>query len=293
METVLLPPSTDRMIDPLDNLYATQVVDSVTSSFKKIAPFWPLKNLIAVNPLQGFEELPIEEALALGHAYFQQPTLPEPMEAINRQTIKWLSVYVDDGQATLPMPMRHLGLFAAWRQLAIHDKSLYGQDMSKRQWLANLPEQPAQALRESLFQLGVPTDEQEEFLTLMLTTLPGWASYIRYRTDWAGLDAHHPHPVTQVDYLALRVIITALLWPEARTLLTWHQRVLENAPSGGNQLAQLQQAERTFRVPLLKQLAAQSLPGPHVPDAQFVFCIDVRSEPFRRALEATGDYQTL
>ncbi|WP_080057968.1 DUF2309 domain-containing protein [Spirosoma aerolatum] len=293
METVLLPPSTDPMIDPIDNLYATQVVDSVTSSFKKIAPFWPLKNLIAVNPLQGFEELPIEEALAQGKAYFQQPTLPEPIEAINRQTIKWLTVYADDGQATLPMPMRHLGLFAAWRQLAIHDKSLYDQDTSKRQWLANLPEQPVQALRESLFQLGITNDEHEQFLTLMLTTLPGWASYIRYRTDWAGLDAHHPHPVTQVDYLALRVIITALLWPEARTLLTWHQQVLENTASGGNQLAQLQQAERTFRLPLLKQLAAQSLPGPHVPDAQFVFCIDVRSEPFRRALEATGDYQTL
>lgn len=39
------------------------------ASFKKIAPFWPLKNLIAVNPLQGLEDLPIEEALATGAAY--------------------------------------------------------------------------------------------------------------------------------------------------------------------------------------------------------------------------------
>ena len=39
--------------------------DLVKNSFTKIAPFWPLKNLIAVNPLQGLEDLPIEEALRL------------------------------------------------------------------------------------------------------------------------------------------------------------------------------------------------------------------------------------
>ncbi|GAB4033382.1 DUF2309 domain-containing protein [Spirosoma gilvum] len=293
METNLLTPPSKTAMAPLENQITDQLGEQVARSFQKIAPFWPLKNLIAVNPLQGFEELPIEEALALGCAYFQQATLPHGMDAVNQQTIKWLALFFDEGQATIPMPMRQQGLYAAWRQLALHDACLHGQDARKQQVLARLTEDPAQALLASLRELAIQPGEQETFLTLMLTTLPGWASFIRYRTDWAGLDAHHPHPVTQLEYLALRVTIARLLWPQARTLLAWHQQVLKQAQASHNPLEPLQQAERAFRQPLLAQLAAQTLPPKRVPKAQFVFCIDVRSEPFRRALEATGDYQTL
>ncbi len=64
----------------------------VSESFKVIAPFWPLKNLIAVNPLQGLEDLPIEEALNTAARYFEQIDIPKKMVAINRETIKWLQV---------------------------------------------------------------------------------------------------------------------------------------------------------------------------------------------------------
>ncbi|WP_278025348.1 putative inorganic carbon transporter subunit DabA [Legionella yabuuchiae] len=37
----------------------------------------------------------------------------------------------------------------------------------------------------------------------------------------------------------------------------------------------------------------KTTPNLNRPDAQFVFCIDVRSEPFRRAIEAQGNYETL
>ncbi|MBC7570097.1 MAG: DUF2309 domain-containing protein [Spirosoma sp.] len=281
------------IVQQAEHLDTAQLSDQVAHSFKTIAPFWPLKNLIAVNPLQGLEELPVEEAMLLGSTYFQQASLPGPMEAVNRQTIKWIQAYVDDGQATLPMPLRHAGLYTAWRQLAIHDTDLHDNNKQKQEWLTTLPENPEQAIREYLLQLGITTDEHTQFLTLLLTTLPGWASYIRYRTDWAGLDTDHPHPVTQIEYLALRLIITRLLWPEAKALLTWHQQALEQAQSEPNALDQIQQAESSYRLPLLQQLAAQPLEEPRTPEAQLVFCIDVRSESFRRAVETTGDYQTL
>jgi uncharacterized protein len=267
--------------------------DLAKASFEKIAPFWPLKNLIAVNPLQGLEDLPIEEALAIGAAYFEQPSLPQEMEAVNRETIKWLQAFFDGGQATIPMPLRQEGLYAAWRTLAVYDERLHGKEAQKQEWLRALPETAEQAIAECLIGFGITKEEREEFLTLLLTTLPGWAAYVKYRTQWAGLDARHPHPVTQADYLAIRIIITNLLWPKAKTLIAWHAQAVQKAKTAPCPLAHVQTAEKNYRLPLLKKLAAQPLQKPHAPDAQLVFCIDVRSEPFRKALEATGDYQTL
>ncbi|MEZ0540471.1 DUF2309 domain-containing protein [Fibrella arboris] len=293
VDTAVSIEANDQHLSPAANLGTVRVADLVAQSFKTIAPFWPLKNLIAVNPLQGFEDLPFEEALPLGRAYFQQASLPEPMEAINRQTIKWLQAYFDDGQATLSMPLRQNGLYAAWRQLARYDTDLHGNDKQKQEALTTLPENPVQAIQMYLLHADIAPAKQGQFLTLLLTTLPGWAAYIRYRTDWAGLDASHPHPVTQLEYLAMRLIITQLHWPDAKALLSWHQAALEQARSKPDVLANIQQTENTYRLPLLEQLAAQPLTDTHPPDAQLVFCIDVRSEPFRRALEATGNYQTL
>ena len=88
----------------------THIPAMVRASFATIAPCWPLQNVMAVNPLQGLEAMPIEEALQRGAAYFQQAELPPGMDAVNRETIKWMQAFCDDGQAILPMPHRKKGL---------------------------------------------------------------------------------------------------------------------------------------------------------------------------------------
>ncbi len=290
MQTILLAQQEKNSKPILNNLAAINIPPLVKGSFNIIAPFWPLKNLIAVNPLQGLEDMPIEEALKTGSAYFQQRELPKNMETVNRQTIKWLQVYFDQGQATLAMPLRRAGLYAAWRKLAIYDVKLHDNDDQKKKWLKLLPNTAEQAIVECLLNLDIGHEDREIFLKLLLTSLPGWSSYIKYRTEWAGLDFADQHPVTQADYLAIRLIITSLLWPEAKALLEWHKKA--QAETKINPLEQIQKTENNYRLALLEKLSAQPLQALHTPEAQWVFCIDVRSEPFRRALEAAGDYQT-
>lgn len=283
--------------DPLGpDLQANRLRKAIDASWAAIAPFWPLRSLVAVNPLQGLEDLPFEQALVEAAAWFQQRELPEPMDAVNRETIKWCQAFFDDGQATIGMPLRHRGLYGAWRALALFDRRLHGGDADKRDWLAALPADPERAIGAALQSLNVPPEHQTRFMMLLLTTLPGWAAHVRYRTDWADTASHHPNPVSGAEYLALRLAITAVLWPGAKSLLGWHLAAREAARNQSGPLPEIEQLESHYRRGLLQSLSGRArspAPLPTRPRAQMVFCIDVRSEPFRRALEEAGDYETL
>lgn len=291
IKTDLLDPMTKHMTAAIDS----QSIDTaLTNSWKKIAPFWPLKNLIAVNPIAGFEDLRFEEGLKQAAAYFQQKEIPKGMEQVNRETIKWLQAFFDQGQSTIQMPLRENGLLKSVLSLLRFDKQIHKGDHTKIQWLAQMPAQPETLIIENtLSYLGIHPSEHELFLTLMLTTLPGWAAYIQYRTNWADTaDAQHPHPVTQAAYLALRLILTCLVWPAAKELLDWHRKAREQADTtityntvAGNEAA--------YQKQLLQALGrVEKPPSGTRAEAQLVFCIDVRSEPFRKALEAKGGYET-
>jgi uncharacterized protein len=259
----------------------------------KISAFWPLRNLIAVNPLQGLEYLPFDQALVEGAAYFQQENLPEGIKAVNRETIKWCQAFFDAGQATISMPLRDQGLYHSWRQLARWDSQLHQNDFEKKNLLETLPELPEDAILESLIKLRIPEEQAPQFLTLLLTTLPGWSSHIQYHTQWSN--EQKSHPITHLDYLAIRIVITSLLWSDAIELITWYNHGKAQAQIKQASLKTILENERVYRSALVKQLTFKT-PTSNLqrasPLAQVVFCIDVRSEPFRRALEAQGHYET-
>lgn len=275
----------------------SEVEKALEVSWANLAPFWPLKNLIAVNPLQGFIEQPFEESLDKAVGDLRRSDLPEPMLAVNRETIKWCQVFLDDGQAVVAMPNRELGLWHSWKRLAQYDNRIVKSGSAEYTWLSNLPDDPESAIALCLDRLGVRPNRDADFLTLMLTTLPGWAAYIKYRIAWAGETDDNPNPVSGADYMALRLALSCLMWPDANALLGWQQTQIPEAEwFSRSAMERISQAEKNYQGPLLEKLLAASLkyPNPkHSPDAQLVFCIDVRSEPIRRSIEKQGDYETL
>ncbi|ETZ07604.1 hypothetical protein P618_200205 [Holospora obtusa F1] len=262
-------------------------------SWEVIAPFWPLKHFVAVNPLKGFEHLPIEQALMKGAVFFQQDKVPDSLEEINRQTMKWLQVFFDEGQATICMPLRHKGLFFSWKQLVYYDVHLHKGDIEKKNWILNLPNDPKKVILDCLLKLNISNEQCELFFTLMLTTLHGWASYIKYCARWKKEETKFFYKDLEIEYMAMRLATTYILWEEANNLIQWYHEIENLEEKKTSPLHALQDAEKKYLVPLLKQFSSQSFDkSTSAAWAQLIFCMDVRSESFRKALEQTGQYET-
>lgn len=254
-----------------------------------ISPVWPLKTIIACNPLQGLEDLPFETAVAQGDSLFRQTDPSPELASVNRQLIKWCVTFLDEGQATWVMPNRKKGFYQAWKQLVAFDKQVHQGKKADKQWLASLPDNAADAVALSLDRLQVAPDAQEAFLKIALTQLPGWSGYVKWREG----NQPGPNPMTLVDFLAVRLAVTCCLWPQAA-----HQPapVLPARQHLDKAIATLKHNELAYQTQLINQLLPRLRvvnPLRQRPDAQLVFCIDVRSEPFRRCIEARGDYETL
>ncbi len=265
----------------------------INTCFKQIAPFWPLKNLIAVNPLQGFEDLPIEEALKIGSDLFEKKDIPSEVKEINQHTIKWLQIYFDEGQATITMPLKENGLYTAWKQLVTHDITIHHKNKKKIEWIYNLPDNPEECINNIIKELAIESANLNIFFTLILTTLPGWASYIKYQSEWKGLQNVYATKTLQIDYFAVRLAITYLIWPEANNFIDWYQNNFHSKTKLNSYIDKIEKAENQYHPALLKKIVEnKSTNIPESPKAQFVFCIDVRSEPFRQAIESVGNYHT-
>jgi len=215
--------------------------------------------------------------------------------------------HFDDGQAAWTSN-RELGLYAAWRSHALSDRSpsLMMGCPDLRPLVRELPESPREVIDEALDELGVSAEAFAEYLTALLLDINGWAAwcaYLRWQARLAGAD---DDAVEQL--LAVRIAWELLLFrsgdQEARDARArrWAAQVRawprEEGSSGEDERLDwvLQLAtEIGFQQHLVEGLRGTT-PDAAVaaPTAQVVFCIDVRSEPFRRALEtASPTVQTL
>ncbi len=210
-------------------------------------------------------------------------------QQVLRHITLWCGVHVPHSGIKWGASQANLGLYASWREAAQVDRSLEIAGLSGwRAWVKGLPEDANSAIATMLNHLDVTGGERETYLYHLLAGVSGWASYMR-RADWqagnedggavaellairicadVGVAQLAPHPAPGLT----RLVTTTSVEDEAVRVI--FQEALEDSYA--------RRVVARLSAPVRDQFAER-------PAVQAVFCIDVRSEPLRRHLEAQNE----
>jgi uncharacterized protein YbcC (UPF0753/DUF2309 family) len=334
----------------------------IDAACARIAPLWPLKHFIAVNPFFGLSDLSFQEAsdtlarITGNNLYMPRNFYREQLASgrISREDLRqaiarcgsqldmaivewtlaaeaprprlgmapvsevlervegglWSSFvterislhcasYFDLGQAIVTMPWRGLSLYNSWRKAAAIDRSPAMMGLQQfRSEISRLPADPRTAIAWAVAQLDVPDAGVERYLHASLLSIGGWAAWARYLRWQAELTGGRDDSI--VDLLGIRLMWDVLLFKEKRSdalVARWREMLAASMrpPSARRQAAaeidriMLNAMEIGFQRTVIAGLKSSPRSVSRTrPAAQAVFCIDVRSEVFRRSLETVA-----
>lgn len=206
-----------------------------------------------------------------------------------------LASWFDEDQADW-RPQHDGDLFSAWR----NDPATAHTVRSRRgtAWtrvaLQDLPAEPLAAIAAVLDHLHIPEHGRPDYLTAALSSVNGWAAWCAFLRWQARLDGADDDTI--VHLLALRLawewLLAASLDPDEVDLwaMTWgdtDQHVTRAAAARRVDWLLQGALERTYQDTIATGLRTASPTG-GAAAVEAVFCIDVRSEVIRRALESTA-----
>lgn len=205
----------------------------------------------------------------------------------------FLGPLMDQGQALWPAA-RGRGLYDAWRAFAMHD--LVPEIAGLAGFAAHVaaaPDEAWMAVAQACDRIGIGPEAAACYFHALLHRTGGWGHFARHRLWEAERRGESDDSAT--DLLALCLVweealaahagpALAPLWAEARA--AWAAPVVPSREQLIDAVLQ-EAAERAHQRGLAATLAAPA-PAPSAarPKLQAAFCIDVRSEVFRRALES-------
>jgi len=220
----------------------------------------------------------------------------------------WAASYFDNGQAIWTAANQNVSPFNSWKEEAQVNLSPEVAGLKGfRKIIKSLPDNPLEAAEFALGKLAVPEAGLELYLHTLLLRLGGWAAYVA-RLDWdnelyGGKDGKLIEFLAVLicwEYALLQCLSNAQLlseWADATKMLTKTngQRELNAALE---QKLILQEsfdlAEQESIIQKFKGSVVPSKVNKGQAKAQAIFCIDVRSEVYRRNLElADAEIETL
>lgn len=217
---------------------------------------------------------------------------------VQEEVSKWCSTYYDERQSAWRMPWSSLPLYTAWKEAARRDRQpeiLGLQDF--RAMAKDLPNSANEALPVLLEELGVAEESVENYLHRLLMSISGWAGYVQFQVRENAQAGIKDDSLLQLVTIRLAYEVALLRnfdGPELREFwsaasdgqgapiskdLAYHYVWQIATECGYQRLLIGAWKSPDFEEPVSQDTAKA---------VQAVFCIDVRSEVYRRCLESTS-----
>lgn len=194
-------------------------------------------------------------------------------------------------------------LYANWLRITKQDVgiSIVTNSPNLLTHIKNLPEAPLQLIEQALDELNVDRAITADYLLALLLDINGWASWVAY-LEWQANLKNKPLSL-MFELLAIRLAWELIIYRHIRSSSgsvtsqlqqIWYQQQLDlpnyvatHSNAQRQDWLETEKREAAFQANLEEQLLKSVLTPQtnSTPKLQAAFCIDVRSEPMRRALE--------
>lgn len=293
-------------------LSSSTINEAYLTACRFIAPLFDLRDMVAVNPFMGFLDQPFSKATLTIESLFHeslvpqatshgavggprvlcvadqlQASAPELAEAPFKAITRFLAARYDSSGSS---PFCGSSLYSAYHEFASTDRSVDANGLAGyRTFFAKLPTEECAAREHLVSKLNCDAETLALYFGRLLARLKGFGGYLRALSYEGGADTLGELPELLTILLAQEFALAQLCEHDFGPVKTSATAEYSLAFQKSLELLKSEEAsvatklEKKFKTPKPKHERAL---------AQAVFCIDVRSERYRRLLEQQGNIET-